>query len=104
LDEDHSAQSNMFWMKISKNLLHHVLDEDHSAQNNMFWMKIGKNVICLPSFLLQWLWLCTKHHFWMKICKTLLGHVLDEEHAAQNNMFWMKIGKNVICLPSFLLQ
>ncbi len=116
LDEDHSAQNNMFWMEISTARLvitmalalhktYHVLDEDHSTENNnMFWMKIGKNVICLPSFLLQWLWLCTKHHFWMKICKTLVGHFLDEEHCAQNNRFWMKIGKNLICLPSLLVQ
>jgi hypothetical protein len=32
----------------------------------------------------------------MKICKTLLEHILDEEHSAQNNnMFWMKIGKKI---------
>jgi hypothetical protein len=30
----------------------------------------------------------------MKICKTLLEHVLDEDHSSQNsNMFWMKIGQ-----------
>jgi hypothetical protein len=50
-------------MKICKTLLEHVLDEENSAQNNnMFWMKIGTNLICLPSLLVQWLWLCTKHH------------------------------------------